>query len=74
MSLYSPPDTQLPEGPKLIAVFGGLGGLWARGALLDSCQEHPGPKFDPGVLQPEAWVFWKERQEPFLEEGVLSPS
>ncbi len=62
---YSQPDTQLPEGPKHTAVLGGLGGLWARGALLGSCQ---------GAKLPEAWVFWKESQEPFLEEGVLSPS
>ncbi len=73
-SLYSPPDTELPEGPKLTAVSSGLGGLRAGGALLGSSQRHPGPKCDPGVSHPEAWVFWKEHQEPFLEEGFLSLS
>ncbi len=68
------PAYTLPESPELTAVSGGLGGLRAGGALLGSSQRHPGPKFDPGVSHPEAGVFWKERQEPFLEEGVLSAS
>ena len=59
-------------GPELPAVSGELGGLWARGTLLDSDQGHPGPQLDPGISCPETGVFWKERQEPSLGEGVLS--
>ncbi len=70
-SLHHAPTAGLSPGPWENPVSCGLGGVWPRGAVLGTSSRYSRPRSHQGVPPPRTTTQLGERQEPFLEEGLL---